>query len=145
MFDWENSQLTAETTRDRKSTNNLLTNLVRRLFSDSIFKLTFKCNGWWNLPNNGKKGKRNKNLHCLYCKMKRNWVLVLNSNFLISIFLQPNGVNLWYFKLRLFELGEFLVWNIYNPITLGCKDLGIRKWEFSANIFDLLVSLINIK
>ena len=121
---WEKSQLTAETTRDRKSTNNLLKNLVRRLFSDLIFKLTFKCNGWWNLPNDGKKGKRKKIF--IFCtkfnrKMKRNWVLVIKSNFLISIFLQPDGVNLWYFKLRLFDLGEFLVWHIYKSYNIGLQ------------------------
>ena len=27
-------------------------------------------------------------------------------------FLQPDGVNLWYFKFRLFDLAEFIVWNI---------------------------------
>ena len=26
--------------------------------------------------------------------------------------LQPDGVNLWYFKLRLFDVTEFSVWNI---------------------------------
>ena len=31
-----------------------------------------------------------------------------NSNFP----LQPDGVNLWYFKLRLFDVTEFSVWNI---------------------------------
>ena len=36
-------------------------------------------------------------------KVSRNWVFATNSNFLISMFLQPDGVSLWYFKLRLFE------------------------------------------
>ena len=37
---------------------------------------------------------------CLF----RNWVFATNPNFLIPILLQPDGVNLWYFKLRFFEL-----------------------------------------
>ena len=32
--------------------------------------------------------------------------------FLIPISIQPNGVNLWYFKLRLFDLTDFIVWNV---------------------------------
>ena len=35
---------------------------------------------------------------------KRNWVLATNSDFQIAICLQPDGVNLWYFKLLLFDL-----------------------------------------
>ena len=35
----------------------------------------------------------------------RNPVFTTISNVLISIFLQPDGVNLWYFKLR-FEISE---------------------------------------
>ena len=34
------------------------------------------------------------------------------SKFIISISLQPDGANLWYFKLRLFDLAEFIVWKI---------------------------------
>ena len=30
----------------------------------------------------------------------------------ITISLQPDGVNRWYFKIRLFDLTEFIVWNI---------------------------------
>ena len=44
--------------------------------------------------------------------LERNWFLVTNSNFLILIILQPmghDGANLWYFKLRLFDLTEFIV------------------------------------
>ena len=41
-----------------------------------------------------------------------NWVLVTNSNFVIHISLQPDGVNLWYFKLRLLDQKELTVWNI---------------------------------
>ena len=51
----------------------------------------------------------------------------LTSDFQIAISLQPDGVNLWYFKLRLFDQKWFIVWN--SP-TLKCKDIGIRKLEF---------------
>ena len=33
-------------------------------------------------------------------------------NVLIPIYLQPDGVHLWYFKLRLFDPTELIVWNI---------------------------------
>ena len=50
--------------------------------------------------------------------LKRNWVFVTNSDFLIPIFFPHDGVNLWYFKLRFFHLTEFIVWNIS----------GLRHW-----------------
>ncbi len=31
--------------------------------------------------------------------------------------------NLCYFKLRLFDLIEYTVWNILRSATLGCKDM----------------------
>ena len=43
---------------------------------------------------------------------QRKWVFVTNSNALIPISLQSDDVNLWYFKLRLFGLTEFIFWNI---------------------------------
>ena len=43
---------------------------------------------------------------------QRNWAFATNSNFLILISWQPDGGNAWYFKLRLFDLTEFIVWNI---------------------------------
>ena len=43
---------------------------------------------------------------------KRNWVFATNSKFIIPISLEPNVVNLWYFKLTLFDLTEFIVWNV---------------------------------
>ena len=49
---------------------------------------------------------------------QRNWVFAMNSNFLISISLQPDGVNLRYVNLRLIDLTEFIVWNIS----------GLRHW-----------------
>ena len=41
-----------------------------------------------------------------------NWVFATNSDILIPISLQLDGVNRWYFKLRIFDLMEFIVWNI---------------------------------
>ena len=43
---------------------------------------------------------------------ERNWVFATNSEFIIPISLEPNVVNLWYFKLILFDLTEFIVRNI---------------------------------
>ena len=43
---------------------------------------------------------------------KRNWVFVTNSKFQISISLKPIDVNFWYFKLRLFDMTEFIIGNI---------------------------------
>ena len=40
---------------------------------------------------------------------ERNWVFATNSNLLIPISLQPDGVGLYYFKLTLFDLTEFIV------------------------------------
>ena len=42
---------------------------------------------------------------------QRNWVFSTSSEFIIPISLEPNVVNLWYFKLILFDLTEFIVWN----------------------------------
>ena len=35
-----------------------------------------------------------------------------NSNFLISLSLQPDDLNLWYLKLRLFDITNLIVWKI---------------------------------
>ena len=43
---------------------------------------------------------------------QRKWVFATNPNFLTPIHLQPNDVNLWYFKLILFDITEVIVWNI---------------------------------
>ncbi len=37
---------------------------------------------------------------------ERNWVFATNSHFLTPISLQPDDVNLWYFKLKLFDFTE---------------------------------------
>ena len=39
-------------------------------------------------------------------------VFATHRNFLISISFQSDGVNLWYFKVRLSYLIEFIIWNI---------------------------------
>ena len=49
----------------------------------------------------------------------RNWVFATTrSNLLIPISLQPDGDNIWYFKLKLFALIEIKVWIIW----------GLRHW-----------------
>ena len=44
--------------------------------------------------------------------LQRNWVFVTNSSFLSPMYLQPDVANLLYFKLRLFDPTQFIVWNI---------------------------------
>ena len=71
---------------------------------------------------------------------ERNWVFAANSNFLIH--LQPEDENLWYFKLRLFDLTEFIVWN-----SKGLYDIGLQKyrdgkiWVCGKNSFPLLKAI----
>ena len=66
--------------------------------------------------------------------MQRNWVFATNSNFLIFISLQPDILNLWYFKLILFDLTELIhSFKYLRSATLGSKDKGIiTKSEFVA-------------
>jgi len=45
---------------------------------------------------------------------KRNWGFAKNSNFLIPTVLQPDDVNLWYFKLGLFNLTYLEDKTIFN-------------------------------
>ena len=52
----------------------------------------------------------------------RNRFFATNSNVIIPLSLQPDGVNLWNLKLRLFYSKKFMVW----------KDKKIRKSEFVA-------------
>ena len=49
-----------------------------------------------------------------------------NSNFLFPISLQPDSVNLWYYKLRLFDLTECIVWNNWD---LFIQLQGYRDWK----------------
>ena len=48
--------------------------------------------------------------------------------------MQPDGVKLWYFKFRLFNLTEIIVWKFESlrSATLVCNEIGIRKSEFVA-------------
>ena len=57
----------------------------------------------------------------IFLRLRRNLVFATNWNFLITISLQPYGVNLWYFKLRFFDLREFIVWNIPSLRHLFAK------------------------
>ena len=58
-------------------------------------------------------------IHSLtYYLIERNWVFVTNSVFVKPISLQPDDVNLWYFKLTIFDLIAFIAWNIK----------GLRHW-----------------
>ena len=41
-----------------------------------------------------------------------NWVFTTKSNFLMLVSLQPDCINILYFKLKHFDLTEFIVWNI---------------------------------
>ena len=43
---------------------------------------------------------------------QRSWVFATNWNFPIPIPIEPDDVNLKYFKLRLLALAELIVWNI---------------------------------
>ena len=52
-------------------------------------------------------------------KIQRSWFFATNSDFLIPISLKPNVVNLWYFKLILFDLTELIAWNVK----------GLRHWN----------------
>ena len=52
-----------------------------------------------------------------------------NLNFLISLCLQHESVNLWYFKLKLFDVTELIFLNIKG---LRYWDIVVRKSEFVA-------------
>ena len=62
--------------------------------------------------------------------LQRNWVFATNSNFQVPISLQSDSVNLWYLKLRLFNLIHNLKY--LRSAIFGSKDIGIRKSEFVA-------------
>ena len=72
---------------------------------------------------------------------KRKWVFGTNSNFLIPISLQPDGVGLRYFKLTLFDLTELVVFNhkaIYFYV-LRLKDIW-PNFSVGIEIFCTLLS-----
>ena len=58
-------------------------------------------------------------------KFLRIWVFATNPNFIIPKSQQPDDAYLSYFKLTLFDLPEFIVWNIY-----GLRHLVLKKLRF---------------
>ena len=69
---------------------------------------------------------------CIYSYIKTQ--KVSKSNFLISISLNPNGVNLWFFKFTLFDLAEYHLTaftNLYNfTFKLFLKNIILLKIGF---------------
>ena len=59
---------------------------------------------------------------------QRKWVFATNSNFLIPLSLQPNVVELRYFKLRI-RFDQKPKFEIKSFTPPGCIDIGIRKFE----------------
>ena len=51
-------------------------------------------------------------------------------NFLLPISLQPDVVNLWYFKHWMFDLTEFIVWNISDLPRWVEKIKGLENQSF---------------
>ena len=49
--------------------------------------------------------------NCIYMNFRIK-EFATTSNFWIPIYLQPDGVEFWYFKLRLIDIKQFIVWNI---------------------------------
>ena len=65
------------------------------------------------------------------------------SNSYGPIYFQPNGVNLWYFKLRLFGLTEFIVWNIKGLRHQFAKIQGLENlslWQRLKSFSNILGS-----
>ena len=52
-------------------------------------------------------------------RLQRNWDFATKSNFRIPISFQPHDENLWYFKLRLFDLTVFIVFEISREYDFG--------------------------
>ena len=73
---------------------------------------------------------------------ERSGIFTTNSNFRIIIYLQPDGVKLYYFKLILHDPIDSLKYR--RSMTLGFKDIEIRKSQFEAKTHFLLSSLIGI-
>ena len=53
-------------------------------------------------------------------RLKKNWVFDTNSNLLISIYLQSDDVNFWFFKLVLFD--QFEISKVYDIRLLRYRD-----------------------
>ena len=86
------------------------------------------------------------------CLEPRNWVFDANSNFRILISVQPNGLNLQNFKLRI-STNRIHSLKYLRFTRLDCKDIRIRKSEFVAKLnsfndftgFELSVQNIEIE
>ncbi len=75
-------------------------------------------------------------LHILYYFLKENEGNDTNVNLLIPIFLQPDVVHFWNFKLSILLDTKIYVLSIYiykRFTPSGCKDKGIRKFKFEEN------------
>ena len=87
----------------------------------------------------------------LHKRSQGNWVFATNTNFLIPIYLLPDGGTHWYFKLRWFNLPKLIVLlKFLRSTTLGCKDrkqkirvcgkdlisLDFKLWSFFLILFD---------
>ena len=60
--------------------------------------------------------------------------------------MQPDGVNLWYFKFRLFDPTNFIVWNIKGLRHQVHKIKEIRKSKFvTINTNSLVISAVKVK
>ena len=67
---------------------------------------------------------------CVHNFVLRNWVFPQKvSNFYLF---KPDDVNIWNFKLIIFDLTEFIVGKSMVYMTLDCKYLKIRKIEIVA-------------
>ena len=90
----------------------------------------------------------NKHIRFLIALLKRNWVFATNSVFVKPISLQPYDVNLWYFKLTLFDLRAFIVWNIKGLRHWGCDKNSIPlhlKFTFKDDLgFHYLKGTVNV-
>ena len=90
---------------------------------------------YFKLDHRGEKKIRVCGKDAIIFSVATHFLKLLSWNFHIS--LRPDGVNLSYFKLRLFTLNEFKVWNIKG--LLRCKD-GLENQNFYENIFYLNAS-----
>ena len=93
--------------------------LNRQSFQEHRFKSCFAIFAW--RVNLNYTYSTFKWILILWFWCQRNWVFVTNSNFLITIF-QPDGVNIWYCRLRLFDLTELKV------IILKVYDIGLQRF-----------------
>ena len=87
-----------------------------KVFSKLLFFIPYVA----NLPFQTKNYFGPKSLSLKYQGLQRSWLESLkelsffatNYDSTIAISFQPNSVNLWYFKLFLFDLKWFIVWSI---------------------------------